>query len=979
MNRYFIYILSLILVAGIFSCTEEELEQTAKIPAGQEHQVRVRLQTSDFVMVRSLTESDENRIDSVWVAQFDESGHRVANSMDGISYVYPADGIFTITATTSGANDHKLYFVTNMFTDPFAGVNEESDFLAKSYEYDDLVHTDRLVMVGVCETALTGNISTHDMLVYIDRLAAKLEIIVQADLDKLGNFQNKKIAVKSIKIGSTTKEMKMGDGSKSVTDTDVYDLPEVTFSAPDPSSSSSFFIYKAPIMYVLENMHGDLGNSQANEKNNFAPLDSGKDIATYLLITAEMDNGEKQGIVEYKVYLGDDASRNFDITRNTHYTITVTLIGNTSSDFDARIETDKLATLRILKPDGTPATTRESETILVESDVTSWDGGGYYINSGNENWSFSVTVPSGNSWASLRYQSGGFLTTDAYVNGNNGDPNGKFVIVMEPNLSALQRTATIEFFVVNNGITYKRIWKITQKPNTNLISIPTPVFIQSNAGYYAIPVRAAVGVEWKCKSSSDATNFKIQDHITNSGIRKGSTGSVDDGSGLIILDVNQYTGTSPGTERTTTLKIDYRTPGETSFTELSMVVRQLPAKSVYTGTIYNYQSSTSSPYEELILSGTAMRWAINDLGDKYLENSSLLSGVSSKRDGDVNTYKIYEKLDKRMIVDMPKGGYTMAGFSAITPAGACAMLNDSFDPNATDGGLSGANSLKWYLPANYEGIWNTTSSLFFNDARGRTYWSSTVEASGNRYGAYTLGAIDITLLQGNPENGLYVRCVRKTNPVPAKTYPYMSINAHGEPIIVTKENISGTDHGYTSTTVGATSTIVGYPLRFTQKNPDGTPGFGPDGTGPIKSSENTLAPKFQVASKDISGTNVWLVASGWNASVTDFADPKTGCAAYNEGGYSDWRLPTNAELRIMALLGAGINAANLPNNPGSDSFSSVSGFVRMSGTYLTGRDYIGSSESGTRVYYVAIDADNIRGSAVFKTNTNRARCVRDIK
>lgn len=1009
MNRYITYVIILVLTWVSVSCTDDTYKMGNAIPPGQEYKVKVSLKTSDFHVTRSLTEDQEALITNVWVAQFNTSGILVNTQLFP---TYSENQTILIDVIAGGSDEQKLYFITNwadLVNNPFGtvGTTTESEFLNSSFTYDELVLSDKLVMMGVCSAVLDGStseVSTSDLLVYVDKLTAKLELVVQVDLDRFVGFQNKKFSVDKVQIGAVAQEMTMqapinGVGGSKIDDaTKVIDLPAIEFTKPDSSSTTNLLIYKVPVCYMLENMQGNLGNEKANEKNIHAPKDTlnseEKDIATYITIFASMDNGSQKGEVKYKIYLGKDDHASFDIERNTHYKVTVTLTGNLPSDteVDVRIDADKIAFLQLFKPNGTPATNRGGENIHVAYDCIFWDGDGYYVNSGTEEWWFEVTT--GSAWAGLKYETSAGMTSTSYPTGNGGIPGGKFQIIMLPNSTALARTATIKFYTTKNGIEVERQWQITQAANTNFISHPTTVYIEGNAGNYAIPIRAASGVEWKAVSVTNNSAFiTIVDHVSSAGTAVGATGSISDGNGLIIVSATQNSAANPPNDRANTLKITYTPPGGNP-TDATINIRQLANKNNILGNeTYNFQPSTSPAYEEVILGRGNLPWAMNDLQKKYLEDKSLLPGMTSRIDGKGNTYKLYETFERDMIINMPKGGYTMAGFTAFTPAGACAMFdNAKFNANnSSNGGINSSSDLEWYLPANHEGIWATTTGLFFlgtNDMRSRTFWSSTIDNNGYaeshtsyRYNSFTMGHVDVALLSGGFTGGsALVRCVRRKSPAPALTYPYMKI-INGKPIIVVQED----NKGYVTPSAAdgsvLTSTRVAYPLRFTQQNSNGSPAFGLDGRGPIKPSENTLAPKFQVACSDAITSSTWLVGSGWNAESNNWAEPKTGCAAYNEGGYVDWRMPTNAELRLMLLMGAGRNTEPLlPENPGSDKFSAVTGFTPMIGSYWTGRDYVSSSESGVRVYYLAVSATgNITGSSVDKTSTYRTRCVRDIK
>lgn len=94
-------------------------------------------------------------------------------------------------------------------------------------------------------------------------------------------------------------------------------------------------------MSLAENMQGYLLPNNNNQilKVLTEPMAS---LCTYVEITADYHSAGKKGSVKYRIYLGKDETRNFDIKRNTWYKLTVKLKGSTLNETSWRLVTDDL-------------------------------------------------------------------------------------------------------------------------------------------------------------------------------------------------------------------------------------------------------------------------------------------------------------------------------------------------------------------------------------------------------------------------------------------------------------------------------------------------------------------------------------------------------------------------------------------------------------------------------------------------------------
>ena len=97
-------------------------------------------------------------------------------------------------------------------------------------------------------------------------------------------------------------------------------------------------------MLLAENMQGTLLPYNNNQSNKVLsePLAS---LCSYVEIVADYNSPGKTGTVKYRIYLGRDETKNFDIKRNTWYKLTVKFKGNTLNETSWRLVTDDLKDL----------------------------------------------------------------------------------------------------------------------------------------------------------------------------------------------------------------------------------------------------------------------------------------------------------------------------------------------------------------------------------------------------------------------------------------------------------------------------------------------------------------------------------------------------------------------------------------------------------------------------------------------------------
>lgn len=1036
-----LYIIGLL---AIYGCRQEFFDELNTKPIivneGDRVKLNFSLVTSDFSSVSTrMTTEEENQWDVVWMAQFDENGDLVGTPQRYNN----EDEMLDITAS-SGENT--LYFVTNVTIDPFlkedgthiANLTELKERTYKIDELSDIEDAKKIVMVGVWKGELIGNIISgggtqlilNEIVVYARRLTSKINIVIEATLPNV-DFQEKKITVEKMQLCAVPLQATFMQGSAVISGDQLKDFDEEVYSAPTDGG----FTYNSQSYYVLENMQGEAtGNDGgAPMKGNYAPKDAqGGDLATYVKIRAYIDDGVNAGHVDYRVYLGKNADKSFDIERNFHYTITIKIQGRGPKDIttDVRIESiDDLHQLQLQTPSGGKATNRGAETRNIPSDNEFWGWKGTGTNSsldhlkvytGGADWTLEslnyTTMPTNSAyvWEGLYLQYNTPALGDEWrtvVKDNPVPADAKIRLITGINSSSYDRTATITVKLHNVPGSVVRRWNVKQYKGASAFNMPAFSFFPGEAGTYAIAIRSAGATMWKFESKTVGDNqLEFVGTVGDNGF-KSDINEWQTGHGSVLFKVSgrgQFTGSNVHRELGT-VKMVYKasaesvetSTSETKLNQLATAAQMLQTKNVLTGRRFAFDY-TSDPLFTTVVgfhTSSGIPWSINMLdGDhtSYDDNKGLV-GTTSPVTGKENTLEIFNKMDKEaakaLLNASPSVNFT--GTPVFSPAGICMSMNKEYweIENVDD------ERFEWYLPSRNEALMDVFVSMLglSNGGNGirANIWTSTVSASTTKENsAYFAGFnVDVSAIYSVTSN---VRCIRKKkdSEITSQTYPYLK-NVDNTPVVIVREDGKGfVDRYRAKPTPSAAERYyrIDYPLRFTTFEYD--PAV--DGKGPIETLELTMSPKFQVAKRNATASPVvWYVGAGWigNLNFKNIAtDPETGCQAYVEEGengvrYNDWRLPTEMELRLIGLLGAGMTASDNQKyilQKDGVNFTDIPGFVRMDGNYWTGTEYISSKEKDIRANYITIrnfghNDFPLRGTAINRTSTSmNVRCVRDV-
>lgn len=1032
--QQFLYVL--FGAAMLMGCTDDAFEskkgggvdQTG-VPEGF-LRARVNLVASgyEFVRTKSLTNQEEHDWSHVIIGQFDNENKLVITSVQRHSY--NSNGNFDMLLQKSNGAENLIYFITNYGDASGAiGDSKNNPFInpaTNSYvtdldEFKTLIYTpdstdnasiakgNKLVMVGSLNTVVElESTPVSTILVYVDKLSAKLDVEIRASQsisDPAHPFISSTLSITGLKIMNVPKQAAFSADGARITDTANLDSIQTTLIDAGGDLIKRYNASEA--YYILENrMHDDdLALYPDNEsergveqfKNNAARDNHIADLATYLLIEGDLNDGRHIGKVEWKIYLGQNNVDNFNIKRNTHYSITVQIDGAGIATSDIRVNKENLHIRELRYLNSRYGSSRSPETSYPAANDNNWgnlvspapvaDGSYLYMDSGTETWGFKLTGINGTAlpdWPGLTVsylpladpnaKDPGTTTTGMSVNeirskwlpddnednwvtlpgtSASGLPSGVRVrINIGPNSTPSERT--VDFVYFNDAASdFTRTWRLTQSAG-EMLNVVQRNFIPSEAGKYGLMVRAQKDTYWKLQVGSDS-NFSFvgaansEGEITQTDL---NTGYVK-GHGTILFNVTKYTGV-PFRNKNLKVRTYNGNPDALptpEYVDKDIVIYQMGSVDNFVATKelsagrYVYDYSTDPLFETMFAFPTSIPMGINllDEGTDYNIDESKYEAWSTS-DGKENTLKIFQKLEKYVADQTISSGMGLTAPPVFSPAGLCMMMNKDWwtitskdDPN-----------FEWYLPARYHGLMGATYVMLGIEGIGNTsqasFWTSTMPLTKptlERHSAYFAGtSVDVS---ANYSATSAVRCVRDNKNV-VKSYPYLTEDYAGNPVVVSYETVDDEEKGFVRINTGSGTYSVyklGKPLRFTE------PGqvSSVDGGGPSDPGWSYLSPKFRVAKQDAvindsSLTGPWTMAAGWtNATAEDVATPTTGCEAYNEDGYG-WRVPSELEMRTILLLGGGVGSA-----PGSTAQVPVvqKGGMSFTDFVSSGFNYLGTT------------------------------------
>lgn len=964
-NRILQLIISVILGAVMLAgCTDDPFESNKGKPIDQtgvpEGYVRARVNmiAADFETVRtkSLTDQQEHNWTHVAVGQFNANNELITSTVK--QYVPDESGSFNIILEANGEENNLIYFITNYGdaggidkpgNNPF--INKENTLVTNLEQFKELVYTpdstdnasiaagNVLVMVGSVNMKVeSASTNINNILVYVDKLTAKLDVKIEASQSVSSSnppFIGASLSITGLQIVNVPKHAVFANDGVKITDTN--NLATIKADLKDNGGSLVKNYSTSESYYILENrMHdaeaihpNDPAEKGKEQFKNQAAIDHGIDnLATYLLIDGEMNDGRNVGKVTWKIYLGDNNVDNFNINRNTHYTVTVKIDGAGIATSDIRVDKGKLVVRELRYLNGRYGSTRSPETSYLDPSDTNWgnqkasadvkSNNYLYMDAGEGTWGFELTGQTNTALPAWPGLSVSYLplrdgkdpgTNDKMgedeirskwvddiesnwkpVNGTSatGLPSGARVRVnVGKNSMLVNRTVDFNYFN-DKEPDQRRVWRITQYA-TDQITLLSDNFFPSEAGIYGVMVRATDASYWRLQTAGSGLTFKgvmkPDGTIVKNAVGAGSVS----GHGIILFEVSTYSGT-PKITRSITVRAFEGNPdnGTTQSSDKSVNIHQMASaenlrktKDMPTGR-YVYDYTTDPLYETMYAINTQIPMGINlvDVNTDYDKDESRY-GAWSSTNGKENTLKIFKALEGYVANQFHFPSQTMKAPPVFSPAGICMMMNEEWwdIEDVTD------SRLQWYLPARFQGLMGATAVMLgvkglgyaststsnpnYSANRG-TFWTSTMPrttpADVRSSGYFAGTTVDVS---GSYSATSTVRCVRDNNKV-TKTYPHLA-NVNGNPVIVSQETVNGELKGYVDVDRAPSGNHayyrLGKPLRFTERGQvsDVT------GTGPSDPNWSYLSPKFRVAKRDAVVvdslnllTGTWVQASGWS-------------------------------------------------------------------------------------------------------------------
>lgn len=1081
-----------VMLAG---CTDDAFQSNRGRPVDQTGvpegfvRARVNMIASGFevVQTKSLTNQQEHEWSHVVVGQFDENDQLVPESVK--QYVPNEGGEFDVILAESGGESNLIYFITNYgekggehadMTDPknnpflksagglITTLDEfkEQVYTPDSVQNEGIAANNKLVMIGTINMEVNDRETPiTEILVYVDKLTAKLDVQIRAS-QSISNsthpFNAAELKITGLQIMNVPKHAAFATDGKQIGSPDSLSFVKAKLTDATGSLVKSYSTVES--YYILENRRHDddqpldPNNSAERGKEQFknqAAKDHGiADKATYLLIEGEMNDGRSVGKVTWTIYLGENNVNNFNIKRNTHYSVTVQIDGAGIATADIRVNKDNLYVRELRYLNSCYGSNRSPETSYLGPGDTNWgnlktpaevaSGNYLYMDAGNGTWGFRLTGNNGGAlpdWPGLSVsylplaQEGatdpGTTTTGMSAEQirskwlpDDVESNWISVPVDENNISTINIPSgvrvrinvgvnrkladrTMELHYFNDAVPeMTRAWRVTQYA-TDMIMIPDQNFFPSPAGTYGVMVRAKKGIYWRFQSGDDA-NFKFAGTADINGDIVQSTRGEGylDGHGTIVFNATQYNDISYRTKSIVVRVFDENPANDdTKYVDKSVTINQmgdveklLATKNNATGR-YVYDYSTDPLFETMYAFEKTLPMGINLVdNDKQYQKDESRYEAWSTTDGKANTLTIYNKLEGYIAEEINAGSGELKQLldapPVFSPVGFAMMMNKNWwnIKNTTDA------DFEWYIPARYYGLMSATYVMLGIEGMKypdqNAFWTSTVPREPNTLeqssGYFAGTTVDVS---SNYSSTSRVRCVRDKSV--ARSYPYVTQDNAGNPVIVSHEYVGSEEKGFvrinTAKTGAWTVYKLGLPLRFTEEGQ--VPAT--NGKGPSSPDWSYLSPRFRVAKQDAVVNNVtgslsgsWVLASGWsdaNANTTPLV-PISGCAAYEEDG-TGWRVPSELEMRLILLLGGGIgsadgSAAQVPTvQTGGSSLKDIPGFRPLGTT--SGRSYWANRKypNDNRATYFSVSenwARAISGSAVAWDRNYYVRCVRDL-
>jgi hypothetical protein len=299
-NRITSIILPLLALLAVSCQPDREFGQ------GTEARVKIDLRLDSFNLSRSSSTAGDSEIRTVQLFVTDGDGDIVdedfTDSASGLSF-----------KGRTGETYHLYVFANN--PSRIEGLETEDDILGWEYRTDLSGHfPSGFPMAGDKKWTVTGNEGSVG--IELTRLVSKLQLTLdKSEMDLHGIFTLTSVRLRN--CPSVLKPFQAGQKAQTTADVGDGDLASEDDITKLNAGESVCF-------YILENMQGDLlpSNSDPWAKTP-SSLASGDGLCTYLEAEGTYVSSGYSGNDCYRMYLGSDNVKNFDLCRNSLYRLTL--------------------------------------------------------------------------------------------------------------------------------------------------------------------------------------------------------------------------------------------------------------------------------------------------------------------------------------------------------------------------------------------------------------------------------------------------------------------------------------------------------------------------------------------------------------------------------------------------------------------------------------------------------------------------------
>ncbi|WP_300699480.1 hypothetical protein [Bacteroides sp.] len=347
------HILSILFVIiAITSCTAEDEEDIRYDSTDIDYTFRVAVD-GRTVTTRSLAAStDENSLYDLNAFIFDAANGQAIS----FKYFAPSDmSNLSIPMRISGSSGSRIFaFIANVGSSIGSTVTNITDLnnLKKTMASGtDFLSGGRVIMSALTDTKVvtitpgTTNGTYALGVVNLERLTAKVTVVI----DKSALESSTLVTVRSIQLKNVPMVYSYIASNAPTTSTTTFvngdniTVNDGNLEPVDPTGNNLPHNYATPL-YMVENMQGtralptNVPGEECTSSKTQIPLIPVQ--CSYIEVVCEyrttLPEGERDGLVTYRVYLGLNLNgnhwNNFDVKRNTWYQATLTLTGRGGAD-----------------------------------------------------------------------------------------------------------------------------------------------------------------------------------------------------------------------------------------------------------------------------------------------------------------------------------------------------------------------------------------------------------------------------------------------------------------------------------------------------------------------------------------------------------------------------------------------------------------------------------------------------------------------